>query len=287
MFSFLKNIDSILVKIMNDIDNSIKVQNGYTLVTIQSYCEVLLKFVNSKENVIISRKLSLGDFINDDKMVRIIEKDLSCDMLQLTRINNMANDIKHEGKSNFDKKEIEKSYRYIYNLSVKINNYYLDEKVDYNYDTRVFETLLNEYEKEKEEVIKRIQEQQSNKEEIIKSQLEDAINQKDILEKRIIKYETEKNEYLEQLKKLDDLEIQLNKKDLLLQETRDAKALLEQQLNENQDSKKEMYDKKIKELKDETKKLQEQILELRNQDTIDQIEKVDRDKKISTNRFFK
>ena len=42
-----------------------------------------------------------------------------------------------------------------------------------------------------------------NKEEIIKSQLEDAINQKDILEKRIIKYETEKNEYLEQLKKLD------------------------------------------------------------------------------------
>ncbi len=280
MFSFLKNIDSILVKIMNDIDNSIKVQNGYTLVTIQSYCEVLLKFVNSKKNVITSRKLSLGDFINDDKMVRIIEKDLSCDMLQLTRINNIANDIKHEGKSNFDKKEIEKSYRYIYNLSVKINNYYLDEKVNYNYDTRVFETLLNEYEKEKEEVIKRIHEQQSNKEEIIKSQLEDAINQKDILEKRIIKYEAEKNEYLEQLKRLDDLEIQLNKKELLLQETRDAKALLEQQLNENQDSKKEMYDKKIKELKDETKKLQEQILELRNQDTIDQIEKVDRDKKI-------
>lgn len=280
MFLFLKNIDTILVKILNDIDNSIKVKNGYTMVAIQSYCEVLLKYINSKEKIVNSTKVSLGDLINNEKIISIIEKDLSCDLLQMIRINNIANDIKHEGKSNFDKKEIEKSYRYIYVLSVKINNYYSDEKVEYNYDSNVFESLLNEYEKEKEEIVKRIQEHQTRKEEIIKSQLLDAISQKDILEKRIIKYETEKNEYLEQLKKLDELEILLNQKDLLLQETRDAKAALEHQINESEDSKKNEYDKKIKELKAETRNLQEQIAELRNKDTIDQIEKIDRDKKI-------
>lgn len=280
MFSFLKNIDGILVKILNDIDNSIKVKNGYTMVTIQSYCEVLLKYVNSKEKVITSRNISLGDLINNKKIINIIEKDLCCDMLQLFRINNISNDIKHEGKSNFDKKEIEKSYRYIYMLSVKVNNYYLNENVRYNYDGNVFESLFNEYEKEKEEVIKRIQEQQIKNEEIIKTQLSDAISQKNILEKRIIKYEIEKSEYLEQLKKLNELEILLNKKDLLLQETRDAKAFLEQQKNENEDRKKDEYNNKIKKLKEEIRTLQEQITVLRSKDTIEQIEKVDRDKKI-------
>ena len=40
------------------------------------------------------------------------------------------------------------------------------------------------------------------------------------------------------------------------------------------------YEKKIRDLKSETRKLQEQIDELRSKDTIDKIEKIDRDKKI-------
>ena len=62
MFDFLKNIDYILIRIITDIENDIKVRNGYTMVAIQSYLEMLCKYINSKENIIKDTKLSLGDF---------------------------------------------------------------------------------------------------------------------------------------------------------------------------------------------------------------------------------
>lgn len=280
MFDFVKNIDYTLIRIITDVENNIKVRNGYTMVAIQSYCEMLLKYINSKENIIKSSKLSLGDFLNNDTFMMIIEKDLNSDSLQLSRINNISNDIKHEGKSGFDKKEIEKSYRLIYSLSVKVNNYYCSEKVEQVYDQNRFESLLNEYEEEKKQIVKQIEESKLKSDELINERLSDAISQKEVLEKRISQYESEKSDYLTQLKKLDELEIELRKKDLSLQNLRDSKAELEKQLNEENNSKKEEYENKIRNLKSETRKLQEQIDELRSKDTIDKIEKIDRDKKI-------
>ena len=280
MFDFVKNIDYTLIRIITDVENNIKVRNGYTMVAIQSYCEMLLKYINSKENIIKSSKLSLGDFLNNDTFMMIIEKDLNSESLQLSRINNISNDIKHEGKSGFDKKEIEKSYRLIYSLSVKVNNYYCSEKVEQVYDQNRFESLLNEYEEEKKQIVKQIEESKLKSDELINERLSDAISQKEVLEKRISQYESEKSDYLTQLKKLDELEIELRKKDLSLQNLRDSKAELEKQLNEENNSKKEEYENKIRNLKSETRKLQEQIDELRSKDTIDKIEKIDRDKKI-------
>ena len=280
MFDFVKNIDYTLIRIITDVENNIKVRNGYTMVAIQSYCEMLLKYINSKENIIKSRKLSLGDFLNNDTFMMIIEKDLNSESLQLSRINNISNDIKHKGKSGFDKKEIEKSYRLIYSLSVKVNNYYCSEKVEQVYDQNRFESLLNEYEEEKKQIVKQIEESKLKSDELINERLSDAISQKEVLEKRISQYESEKSDYLTQLKKLDELEIELRKKDLSLQNLRDSKAELEKQLNEENNSKKEEYENKIRNLKSETRKLQEQIDELRSKDTIDKIEKIDRDKKI-------
>lgn len=280
MFEFLKNIDFILVKIMNDIENSIKVQNGYTMVTIQSFCEMLLKFVNSKEKIINNTKLSLGDFLNNNEFIDIIEKDLSGDLLQLTRINNIANDIKHEGRSNFDKKEIEKSFKCIYYFSLKVNNYYCDVKVSDNYDNNYFEKLLNEYENEKKLIIEKINEQKRSSDEIISQQLADACSQKEILEKRILEYESEKSDYLEQIKNLNNLEIELRNKDLILQELRDEKSKLELQINVDITDKNNEYERNIRELKIETRRLKEQISELRSLDAIDKHEKIDRDKKI-------
>ena len=280
MFDFVKNIDYTLIRIITDVENNIKVRNGYTMVAIQSYCEMLLKYINSKENIIKSSKLSLGDFLNNDTFMMIIEKDLNSESLQLSRINNISNDIKHEGKSGFDKKEIEKSYRLIYSLSVKVNNYYCSEKVEQVYDQNRFESLLNEYEEEKKQIVKQIEESKLKSDELINERLSDAISQKEVLEKRISQYESEKSDYLTQLKKLDELEIELRKKDLSLQNLRDSKAELEKQLNEENNSKKKEYENKIRNLKSETRKLQEQIDELRSKDTIDKIEKIDRDKKI-------
>ena len=74
MFDFVKNIDYTLIRIITDVENNIKVRNGYTMVAIQSYCEMLLKYINSKENIIKSSKLSLGDFLNNDTFMMIIEK---------------------------------------------------------------------------------------------------------------------------------------------------------------------------------------------------------------------
>ena len=93
MFDFVKNIDYTLIRIITDVENNIKVRNGYTMVAIQSYCEMLLKYINSKENIIKSSKLSLGDFLNNDTFMMIIEKDLNSESLQLSRINNISNDI--------------------------------------------------------------------------------------------------------------------------------------------------------------------------------------------------
>ena len=280
MFDFAKNIDYTLIRIITDVENDIKVRNGYTMVAMQSYCEMLLKYINSKENIVKSSKPSLGDFLNNDTFMKVIEKDLNSESLQLSRINNISNDIKHEGKNGFDKKEIEKSYRYIYNLSVKVNNYYCSDKVEQAYDQNRFESLLNEYEEEKKHIVKQIEESKLKSDELINERLSDAISQKEVLEKRISQYESEKSDYLTQLKKLDELEIELRKKDLSLQNLRDSKAELEKQLNEENNSKKEEYEKKIRDLKSETRKLQEQIDELRSKDTIDKIEKIDRDKKI-------
>ena len=280
MFDFVKNIDYTLIRIITDVENDIKVRNGYTMVAIQSYCEMLLKYINSKENIVKNSKLSLGDFLNNDTFMMVIEKDLNSESLQLSRINNISNDIKHEGKNGFDKKEVEKSYRFIYSLSVKVNNYYCSDKVEQAYDQNRFESLLNEYEEEKKQIIKQIEESKLKSDELINERLSDAISQKEVLEKRIFQYESEKSDYLTQLKKLDELEIELRKKDLSLQNLRDSKAELEKQLNEENNSKKEEYEKKIRDLKSETRKLQEQIDELRSKDTIDKIEKIDRDKKI-------
>ena len=70
MFDFLKNIDYILIKILNDIENSITIKNGYTLATIQSYCEILLKYVNQQEKIIDQRKIALGEFLTNQKFNR-------------------------------------------------------------------------------------------------------------------------------------------------------------------------------------------------------------------------
>lgn len=281
MFDFLKNIDYLLIRIITEIDNDIKVRNSFTLVAMQSFCEMLVKYINNKELLLKGNKLSLGDFLNHKRFCDILEKDLEIDLLQLTRINNIANDIKHEGKILFDKKEVEKSYKFIYYFAIKVNNYYLDTKIEANYDNQFFENLLTQYDKEKQIIAERIESQeQYKKESIIKADLRDAINQKEILEKRIQQYELEKSNYLERLDKLEKLEVELNKKDVILQELRSNKAKLEQELNEGFEKEKIEYETKIRNLKKETNKLQEEIDELRNEDTIDTIEKIDRDKKI-------
>lgn len=280
MFDFLKEIDYILVRIITDINNNIKVQNGYTLVSIQSFCEMILKYVNNKENILNDAKLTLGEFISNKSFVEVLEKDLEIDTLQLTRINNIANDIKHNGNNKFDKKEVEISYRYIYKLAINIYNYYNENKIENNYDSNYFDELLNQYEKEKKEIIKRIEEQNLKSRELIEAQLKEAEANKEIFEKRIAKYEKEKSEYTADLAKLNKLEIEFNKKNNELDELRKSKANLEEQINESNDKEKNKYEKQIKELKEETNLLKRQITELREKDILDKAEKIDRDKKI-------
>lgn len=280
MFDFLKEIDYILVRIITDINNNIKVQNGYTLVSIQSFCEMILKHVNNKEKILLDNKLTLGDFLNDREFVNFIELDLSLDSLQLSRINNIANDIKHNGNNKFDKKEIEISYRYIYKLAIAIYNRYNDNKLEYNYESNCFEELLNQYEKEKKEIIKRIEEQNLKSRELIEAQLKEAETKKEIFEKRIAKYEKEKSEYTADLVKLNKLEIELNKKSNELYEIKRTKSELEKQINESNNKEKSRYQKLINELEEETKKLKVEIASLREKDILDKSEKIDRDKKI-------
>lgn len=129
MFDFLKKINDSLYQRYLDIETSYKTYNGSVYVYIQLYLENLLKYVteNLEENFYLDRRESLGSLLDNSILKNALNdyfgiKDLS----KASEINKKGNGYKHEEIIDFDQSKVLEYIEYVYDLSIKINNYFSD-----------------------------------------------------------------------------------------------------------------------------------------------------------------
>lgn len=281
MFEFLKNIDIKLVSVITQLENDIKYKSGNTLVTIQTFCELLMKEIDYEETGIKRKRKPLGQYLEDDSFKYTLLNDLYIDTQKLAEINRVANSVKHNGEYEFIEKEIKKYVEFIFDISKSVYNCYFDDfKEKAVYDENYFDNLLISKEENEKAMVEAYKSQLDEKTKEYQFAFDNAITQKEILEKRIKETEKEKDSYKEQIDNLDKLETQLRIKDKKISELRQAKAKLEEELNEKDDIEKKNLEKEIKSLKNESYTLKQEIELLRAKDIIDPKLKIDRDTKI-------
>ena len=281
MFEFLKNIDIKLVSVITQLENDIKYKSGNTLVTIQTFCELLMKEIDYEETGIKRKRKPLGQYLEDDSFQYTLLNDLYIDTQKLAEINRVANSVKHNGEYEFIEKEIKKYVEFIFDISKSVYNCYFDDfKEKAVYDENYFDNLLISKEENEKAMVEAYKSQLDEKTKEYQFALDNAITQKEILEKRIKETEKEKDSYKEQIDNLDKIETQLRIKDKKISELRQAKAKLEEELNEKDDIEKKNLEKEIKSLKNESYTLKQEIELLRAKDIIDPKLKIDRDTKI-------
>lgn len=281
MFDFLKNIDIKLVSIISQLENDMKYKSGNTLVTIQTYCELLMKQIEYEETGYKRRRKPLGEYLADNFFKDILLNDLYVDTRKLSEINKDANLVKHNGEYNFNESKLKDYVHFIFDISKSVyKNYFHDYEEDPIYDENYFDNLLNFSEQDKTRIRQSYNEQLDAKTKEYEFALNNALAQKEILERRIKETEKEKDYYKEQIDNLHKLETQLRLKDKKITELRQSRAKIEEKLNEKESDEKKQLEKEIKSLKSEKIVLKQEIAELRSRDIIDPKIKIDRDFKI-------
>ena len=281
MFDFLKTIDIKLISVISQLENDIKYKSGNTIVTIQTFCELLMKDIEYEETGVKRTRKPLGQYLDDESFTDVLLNNLYIDIQKISLINRTANQIKHDGVYKYNDSEIKDYIEFIFNISKSVINYYYDIDLnDIKYDVDYYDNLRKSLETDNEKIRQHYNNQMIEKAKEYQIALDNAISQKEILEKRIKETEKEKDFYREQIDNLDKLETQLRLKDNKIAELRQIKAKLEEELNEKSFEEKKNLEKKIKLLKSESFSLKEEIEELRSKDIIDPKTKIDRDSKI-------
>ena len=72
MFDFLKYLDVKLVPVITQLENDIKYKSGNIMITIQTFCELMLKLVEFKETGIKVKRKALGKYLEDEKFTNIL-----------------------------------------------------------------------------------------------------------------------------------------------------------------------------------------------------------------------
>lgn len=281
MFDFLKTIDIKLISVISQLENDIKYKSGNTIVTIQTFCELLMKDIEYEETGVKHTRKPLGQYLDDESFTNVLLNDLYIDIQKISLINRTANQVKHDGVYKYNDSEIKDYIEFIFNISKSVISYYYDiDSNDIKYDVDYYDNLRKSLETDNEKIRQHYNNQMIEKAKEYQIALNNAISQKEILEKRIKETEKEKDFYREQIDNLDKLETQLRLKDNKIAELRQIKAKLEEELNEKSFEEKKNLEKKIKLLKSESFSLKEEIEELRSKDIIDPKTKIDRDSKI-------
>lgn len=281
MFDFLKTIDIKLISVISQLENDIKYKNGNTIVTIQTFCELLMKDIEYEETGVKRTRKPLGKYLDDESFTDVLLNDLYIDTQKISLINRTANQVKHDGVYKYNDSEIKDYIEFIFNISKSVISYYYDiDSNDIKYDVDYYDNLRKSLETDNEKIRQHYNNQMIEKAKEYQIALDNAISQKEILEKRIKETEKEKDFFREQIDNLDKLETQLRLKDNKIAELRQIKAKLEEELNEKSFEEKKQLEKKIKLLKSESFSLKEEIEELRSKDIIDPKTKIDRDSKI-------
>ena len=178
---------------------------------IQLYLENLLKYVteNLEENFYLDRRESLGSLLDNSILKNALNdyfgiKDLS----KASEINKKGNGYKHEEIIDFDQSKVLEYIEYVYDLSIKINNYFSDNislEFDKNYYLNLDNNpneLIEEYKVNKEKEIAK-----KDKE------IESLLKEKEILNIKYEKTLKEREATNQENKKLKELEADYNKKE--------------------------------------------------------------------------
>ena len=281
MFDFLKIMDIKLISVISQLENDIKYKSGNILVTIQTFCELLMKNIEYEETGHKIKRKPLGQYLEDKSFSNILLNDLYIDTNTLDFINKKANQVKHDGIYNYEIEEIKRLVRFLFDISKNTICYYYEvDKKDIEYQEEYCNDLIKGLELDKEKIKEHYANQANEKIEEYKNALNTALIQKEQLEKRIKKTEEEKDLFKEQISKIDNLETQLRIKDDKINELRTNKAKLEEELNEKAIDEKKKLEEQIKELKAESFSLKDKIRELREKDIKDPEIMIDRDSKI-------
>lgn len=281
MFDFLKVMDIKLISVISQLENDIKYKSGNILVTIQTFCELLMKNIEYEETGHKIKRKPLGQYLEDKSFSNILLNDLYIDTNTLDFINKKANQVKHNGIYNYEIEEIKRLVRFLFDISKNTICYYYEvDKKDIEYQEEYCNDLIKGLELDKEKIKEHYANQANEKIEEYKNALNTALIQKEQLEKRIKKTEEEKDLFKEQTSKIDNLETQLRIKDDKINELRTNKAKLEEELNEKAIDEKKKLEEEIKELKAESFSLKDKIRELREKDIKDPEIMIDRDSKI-------
>lgn len=281
MFDFLKTIDIKLISVISQLENDIKYKSGNTIVTIQTFCELLMKDIEFEEVGVKRTRKPLGQYLDDESFADVLINDLYIDTQKLSLINRTANQVKHDGVYKYNDTEIKDYVEFLFNISKNVLSYYYEiDSNDFKYDPNYYDNIRKSLEIDNQKIKQHYVEQMNEKTREYEIALSNAISQKEILEKRIKETEKEKDNYKEQIDNLDRLETQLRLKDNKIAELRQSKAKIEEELNEKSFEEKKKLEKEIKLLKSESFSLKEEIEELRSKDIIDPKTKIDRDSKI-------
>ncbi|MDY3940353.1 MAG: hypothetical protein SOZ27_08790, partial [Spirochaetia bacterium] len=76
MFDFLKTIDIKLISVISQLENDIKYKNGNTIVTIQTFCELLMKDIEYEETGVKRTRKPLGKYLDDESFTDVLLNDL-------------------------------------------------------------------------------------------------------------------------------------------------------------------------------------------------------------------
>lgn len=262
MFNFLNNLNQNLYKRYLDIENAYRTYSGSIYVSMQLYLESLFKYItdNLDEDFYLDKRETLGSLLGNEVFKNTLESDFEVDNLSnISSINSKANTYKHEELVDFNQKEIIDYIRCIYELSVKVNNYFsdickdmFDEKYYLNIINNTDDILSDAYNDFKNSTEKEIEKkdieikEQIKEKEIIKLKYEKALQERDATNKENEKLKTLQTDY--------------NKKENEIADLKKKRADYELQVADNLNSE----IKKIKnDLGQEIKKLSEESLKLK------------------------
>ena len=120
MFDFLKTIDIKLVSVISQLENDIKYKSGNTIVTIQTFCELLMKDIEFEEVGVKRTRKPLSQYLNDKSYADVLLNDLYIDTQKLSLINRKANQIKHDGVYKYNDTEIKDYVEFLFNISKSV-----------------------------------------------------------------------------------------------------------------------------------------------------------------------
>ena len=206
MFDFLKTIDIKLISVISQLENDIKYKSGNTIVTIQTFCELLMKDIEFEEVGVKRTRKPLGQYLDDESFADVLINDLYIDTQKLSLINRTANQVKHDGVYKYNDTEIKDYVEFLFNISKNVLSYYYEiDSNDFKYDPNYYDNIRKSLEIDNEKIKQHYVEQMNEKTREYEIALSNAISQKEILEKRIKETEKEKDNYKEQIDNLDRL----------------------------------------------------------------------------------